>query len=155
MVAGAVVALYDHPVDLGAFSFIDPHFDVDRIVIRFNFNGFDIEEKIPVVHIQGADIGAGRVERQPFLNKLHVVNIAPLHPEHLVEYIFAINEISRPGNVAEIVFMSLLQFDVYVDFPVADRIDGIAHNEGIPKAFGIVVVNNSVFVGLVFALLEL
>ena len=114
LLVGNGVAVDDDVVEGGGLALDDAHLDVDGIAFDGQFHRRDVEEEEAVVTIELADGNVALLLAgiQALVHRHHVVDIPLLDAEDLVEHVFGIFGVTCPGDVAEIVFLPLVDLEM-------------------------------------------
>ena len=131
--AGEVVAVDDNVVQSGLLALGDAHLDIDGVILDIGLDGGDVEEEIAVVavHLRNVVLVLLAAAPEALFHGHYVVDVAGLYGEHLVQLVGMIDGVARPGNVAEVVFVSFLHSDVYAQAAGFYGVDGILDNAGV------------------------
>lgn len=165
-VVGDGVALDDDVADAGLFAFGDADFDIDGVVLNTHFDGGGGEEQIAVIHVEGGDVGGGRVVFEVHLEEGAVVGVALLDAEMAGQHVGGIDGVAGEGDVAEVEFVALVDFDFHfeavlfgllavadVELILRDGIDGVGEDTGITVAVFVVVGDDAFEVFVEFGFL--
>ena len=76
MFVESVVAVDDHLVDVGGRTFDNAEFQIHRVAFDVHLNGIHVEEKVALVHVEGAD--AVLILVDALLDLLLVIDVASL-----------------------------------------------------------------------------
>ena len=165
-VVGDGVALDDDVADTGLFAFGDADFDINGVVLNTHFDGGGGEEQIAVIHVEGGDVGGGRVVFEVHLEEGAVVGVALLDAEMAGQHVGGIDGVAGEGDVAEIEFVALVDFNLYfeavlfgllavadVELLLRNGIDGVGEDTGVAVAVFVVVGDDAFEVFVEFGFL--
>ena len=132
------VAVDAHSADMCLLSLEDSHLQVDGVAHDVHLCRLQVIEEVsvvPVVVAHGVLIFA-----ESFAEQLLVIHIALLHAEHTVEIVGGEYGVAHPCDVADIVFLSFCDFQIYV------HVLGVVFPHAVFQYCGIAVSQLVVFV---------
>ena len=144
----AGVAVDFNLVDAGLCSLEDANLKVDRVAFLAHFDGLDAVEHVTVVVVIVRH--SVIVFLQALLDVLHVVHVALLHAQHVVEGVCRVDGVAHPRDVAHIVFLALVEMDEDIDGVVAEVHYAVGHNLSVAVAEFVVLLDDALLVFLVF-----
>ena len=117
----------------------------------------DIEEEVSVVPIELGHVHIPLLSAalKSFFHRNDVIHVTFLNLKDGIESIRSINGVTCPGNVSEIIFLSLIEGKVNAETARFHRIDGIFNKSGIPVTGLIEGADDRFLVILIFFLIEL
>ena len=109
----AVVTGNAYAIDGGLRTFEHTHLKVDRILRDIDFDRLNAGKHISIIIIEVTDSVVVQVDA--LFEELLVVDVARLHAQHLREALRLVHGVAHPIDVADMVLVTLLHLDVYID----------------------------------------
>ena len=134
---GDRVAVDDDVVKSRRLAFHQAHLHVHGVAFDGQLHGRDVEEEEAVVAIELADgdVTLLLAGIEAFLHRHHVVHVSFLDAQHFVERLFGVLGVAGPRDVAEIIFLALVDDEVDAETAVfRDAVERIFHDLGIAVA---------------------
>ena len=148
VIVDTVVAGDANAIVGGLFAFAHANFEVDAVFVDLDFNGIGTEEDITVVVILVADgifVGVESLVEQRL-----VVDVTLFHAQGGFECLRGVDGVAHPGDVAQVVARSLVEFEVDIDVLVVIGHDTIGHNHGVAIAPTVHLFDEQTLVFFVF-----
>ena len=149
MIICFVVAPYRNIAYACLIPFIYPDLHINRVILHIHFHRGGIEKQVSVVHVQRADIKAVGVKIQVGFQQFLIVHISFLDTQNSAQKCGRIYGISYPGNVSEIILITLFQEDLYANILVINPNDRVAGYMCITIPFFIVFGYNQIQIILI------
>ena len=127
-------------------SFHDAHLKVDGVADDVNLGRLQVVEQVTVVPIS---IAHGIIVlRQTLVQILLVIHIALFHVEQTAQIVGSINGVAHPRDVAQVVFLTFIHLNIYVDVLVIHVPDAVFQNLEVAITI-LVVLLDKVFLVLI------
>ena len=110
----------------------DAYLYINRVINDVDVGGLNAREDITVIIV--VVMHGIVVLNQSLVHELLVVDVTFLHIQDLVENIRIIDGVAYPCDVANIVFLAFVDFDVNVDMLIVDRPDRVVFDSAIAEA---------------------
>ena len=149
----AVVAGDCYLVDASLRTLHHAQLQVYGVAVDVLLDGHDVEEEIALVHV-GRRYGI-LVLCQTLVEVFLIVHIARLHVEEVVELVCVVDGVAHPGDVGEIIAVTLLKGDEHINLVFVPRRHGVFQNLGVAVAQFVVFLNYALKVVAVVLLYEL
>ena len=125
-------------------AFLDTHFQVDAVAHHIHFSGVEVVENVAVVVVEIAH--SVFVLGEALMEQCLVVDIAFLHLQDALEDIGVVDRVAHPADVANVIFLSLAQVEVYVHMAIVHLCHTVAFEHGIAVTPGVESLQHVVFV---------
>ena len=125
--------------DMSLCTLLDTHLQVDAVANDVDLGGLQLIEQVTVVPIVVAD--GILIFRQALLHQLLVVDIAFLHAQGSVQVVGGYHGVTHPGDVTDIVFLTLIDLHIDVDVLLVHRPYRVFQNGGVTVAQFVIFVN--------------
>lgn len=132
VIVNTVVAGNANAVVGGLLAFAHANFEIDAVFVDLDFDGIGAEEDVTVVVILVADgifVGVESLVEQRL-----VVDVALFHAQGGFECLRGVDGVAHPGDVAQVVARSLVEFEVNIDVLVVIGHDAVGHDHGVAIA---------------------
>ena len=96
-------------------------------------NRIYIEKEITFVEVQGTDIVTGWIKVQVRIQKIRIIDITLLDLQHIIQLFGCIFRITDPGNIPEVILVSLIDPYVNIERTIFIPRDGVAKDLSIPE----------------------
>ena len=136
---------------MGAFD--DAHFQGDAVAFHVAFDGHEVVEQITAVHV---DVGHSVVVlTQTRVHERLIVDLARFHAENLTEHLGGVDGVAHPGDVADVVALTLVDGDIHVDAVVGVLHHAVGHDASVAVAQLVVFFQDTVEVIAIVGVYEL
>ena len=142
-----VVAVDAHLVDVGLLSLHDSHLEVYGVADDVHLCRVEAVEDVSVVPVHVSD--GILVLAEAFVYELLVIHVALLHTENGRQLVGVIHCVAHPFDVADIVFLSLVDLYINVDVLVVVWRDAVGDDYCVTVSQLVVFVYEVLLVGLV------
>ncbi len=150
MVVHPVVARDGDLVEGGLLAFDDLDQQVDRVGGDHDLLCFDVRAQVAVVLVQRRHRFIHRIDPgtdpEHLVHRLAVVDVAGLDRQDPVQHLRVVDAVAHPGDVAVIEEVALLQLQIDPHPVVADRVDRVGQDPGVPVSFRVVEFDQAEFV---------
>ena len=154
---GKVVAVDDDVVERCLLAFRDAHLHVHGVVLDIGLHRIHLEEEVAVVAVELGHVVLVLLAaaEEALFHGHHVVDVALLDSQDLVQGFGGVYRVARPGDVAEVILVAFL--NRYVDGEAArfEVIHRIFHDAGVAVAGLVEGAQKSFFIVGVFLGVEL
>ena len=148
-----VVTVNDHTVDGSLRTFLNTHFQRDRVVIHIYFYRVGTKEYVTIIII---DIGYGIfICRQTFRQLFLVIHLTRLHSEDRLQKIRSVLRITHKTNVFQIILVPFFQFQEDIDLLLIKIHNTISQQYRVTITMFVIFGDNVLLIFFVFFRSEL
>ena len=129
-------------------SFLNAHFQVDRVSHHIHLNRVQAVEHVTIVVIKVTNgiVIAGKT----LVHERLVVNIATLHLQDTIQEVRVIDRVTHPRHIAQVIFFTLINVEVNIHMLIVDGFNAVGSNQSIAITPRVELFGQQVFILSIF-----